>query len=229
METNNLNKNYLIANKIRTKLLILIDTEIQNQKHKFILKNQEQSQIYINFEETYTQKEKKNYFTFNEKSKPLLTEINQNSKKQSSNNAFTYPNKNSQSNIIGNKNKSYSSNNFQFFSSNICYNNKKYLLKRNSKISSAMIVNRKQKTDDQFLKNMCKNLKIISKKQKPQNINKNFFKNNNKYIKYRSARKIICIEKEKRRNSFASMSPNKNVDKISIKPKPRKSLFAVGN
>ena len=229
METNIPNKHYLIANKIRTKLLLFIDTEIQNQKHKFLLKNQEQNQIYINFEETYIQKEEKNFFSFSEKSKPLLTEINKNSKKSNPNNAFICSNKNSQSETIGNKNKSCSSNNFQFFNTNICYHNKKYLLKRNSKISSAMIIKRKQKIDDQFLKNICENLKITSKKQKPQNIHKNIFKNNNNFIKYRSARKIICIEKENRRNSFASTSPNKKVDKISIKSKPRKSLFAVGN
>ena len=228
METNFLNRNYLIANKIRMKLLILIDTEIQNKKNKFLLKDQEQNKLYINFEETYIQEERKNYFTFNEKSKPLLTEINHNTKKLSPTRAFIYSKNNSQSEQIGNKNKKYSSNNIQFLNTAIFYNNKNYLLKRNSKISSAITIYQKQKTDKQFLKNLCDNLKITPKKQKARNISKHF-KNNNNYVKYRSTWKIIYLEKENRRNSFGSTSPNKNKDKISIKPNPRKSLFAIRN
>ena len=229
MESKITNQNYLTANKIRMKLLILIDTEIHNQKDKFLLKNQEQDQLCINFEEAYSQEEAENYIIFNEKSNPLIIEMKQFPKKSAPLKSFIYYYNNLQSEKIKNKKRNYSSNSFQALNTTISYNNKKYSVKRDTKLSSTMIIHHKLKTDSKFfLKNLCENLKIIPQKQKTRNSSKQAVKKNYNCINYKPVGKINSNKiNAKRRSSFASSFSDKKSDKIPIKPKQRKSLFVI--
>ena len=224
---------YLIANKIRMKLLRIIDQEIQNQIYKFQINNKFLDQLYINFEEIYTQEETENYFQFNEKSTPIFPELKHYPKKSAPLNSFIhsniYSNNTLQTEEIKNNKKHYSLNYLRFWNPTICYNNKKYLLKKKSKISSTMIIYPKQKTDGKFLKNLCENLKIIPKKHKSGNSSKHCIKRNKNYIKFKSANKVDYKENVNRRISFFSSASNEIHEKIPIKINQRKSLFAIEN
>ena len=234
MDEDNQDLEYLIANKIRMKLLKLIDQEIQNQKEKFQIKDNCKNQLLsINFEETYSQEENENYFEVNEKSIPILPELKKYPKRSAPLQKYIYSNNIIQKETIENSKKHYSHrslNHFPLYNNTICYKHKKYLLKRDPKISSTMIIYPKLKNDEKFLKYYCESLKIIPKKNKSGNSSRNCNKKNKDFILYKSTNKINSKSKLNRMSSLVLTSPNKKSDnKSPVKTNRRKSLFAIGN
>ena len=171
----NIRNSYIKNNRIRTKLLLFIDNEIQsktkknNKNLKFNCKNE--TSFKISFEETFTQKETIKYgFSF---SNILITKKNDNSDKSvstidgSSNKIIKKSVKKNKSDI---KFKSFSEeDNLSNKSLNIiiCFREKNYSIKNLSKQSSTFLILPKQKNATEYLKTLCNNLKICKKYKKP--------------------------------------------------------------
>ena len=160
----NIQNSYFKYNRIRSKLLLFIDNEIQSkikQKYQYLKFNSE-DEITISFEEIFIQKQTNKYdfpFIKNDNSNKSISTIddspNKKSDKKERNNTHSKmlfkesdcPNKLS-NNII-------------------CFNKKCYSIKHLSRQSSTFLILHKQKNAAEYLKNLCNNLKICKKNKKP--------------------------------------------------------------
>ena len=170
----NINKSYLKNNRIRSKLLLIIDNEIQSkikQKNLNIKFNyDEETPIKICFEETFIQEQVNKYdFSYSnisknkkndnlDKSFPTtddsLNKVNQNSRQKGGEiiHSKTFFKQNNHPNKILNN--------------SIYFNKKIYSIKHLSRQSSTFLILPKQKNAIEYLKTLCNNLKICKKEKK---------------------------------------------------------------
>ena len=159
---------YSIANKVRTKLLLFIDKEIQCQKKNhnpsFSVTNYEEKTQYIVIEQIYTQKKTEFIFSSFE-SKPKILKI------QNSKNTFSTCNDTPTNNKVNSFNKV------------VNFENKIYSVNKKLRQSSTFLIFEKPKIDKNYLKFVCDSLKLPKKNCintfKPTRI-KNLKKNSNK-------------------------------------------------
>ena len=153
---------YFKNNKIRTKLLLFIDNEIQfkiKQKTnnlKFNCENENQTKI--SFEETFTQKYKDKYNCFT--SSIFKKKKNDNSDKSfstidDSNKIIEKPHKRGNTHS-----KTHYNNPNKLFNNVIYYDKKIYSIKNISRQSSTFLILPKQKKAAEYLKILCNNLKM---------------------------------------------------------------------
>ena len=174
-----------MANKIRTKLLLFIDQEIQSkikQKKLFYnLQNEEQKNIilYPHTDEIYSQHQNTHFVSFSNfeektsKNDIKLKKIRRNSRQSISTCLATPINKDVSFKSRESKNISVCYGNSickkNFYNYTLAYNNiiniKKncYSIKKVLKPSSTFQIYKKQKTDKKYLKKLCNSLKIIKK------------------------------------------------------------------
>ena len=167
---------YSRNNKIRSKLLLFIDNEVQskikqnNQNIKFNFEND--SLIKICFEETFSQKKtkKRDYSILN----TLRTKKNENSDKSIStiddtSNKITVKSPLKKWGITHSKTLSGEEirQNNKILDNKICYNEKVYSIKTLSKHSSTFLILPKRKNAVEYLKNLCDKLKICKNEKKP--------------------------------------------------------------
>ena len=157
-----INNIYLRNNRIRTKLLLFIDNEIRSKikqnKINFNINYGEETQIRINFEETFSQKKTNNY----EFSSSIVfkTKKNDNSDK-------TLSTADDSANIIRKVetfNKVDNCHNKIF--NNFIFNKKIYSIKYISRQSSTFLILPKIKSGVEYLKTLCNNLKICKNAKK---------------------------------------------------------------
>ena len=222
MLTKNTNTNvrntYLRNNRIRTKLLLFIDNELQSKikQNNYNLKFTcgDEAFFSISFEETFIQEEKNKYIY--PASYILKTKQNDNSNKSSSTNDGS-SNKNTekshQNEITNIHSKTFNKEDChpnKLLNNNICFHKKIYSIKILSRQSSTFLILPKQKNAADYLKNLCNNLKICKKDKddktpvkhfKSININSQFcYLNNDK----KTSRKFnqIIMRKSKKDNLY---------------------------
>ena len=236
---------YFRNNKIRSKLLLFIDNEVQskikqnNQNIKFKLENE--SLIKICFEETFTQKKaKKRDFSI---LSTLKTKKTENSDKSVStiddtSNKITVKSPLKKWGITHSKTLSGEEirQNNKILDNKICYNEKVYSIKTLSKHSSTFLILPKRKNAAEYLKNLCNNLKICKNGKKP--IKKSESINiNRKSLNLGQNKKVTKKQnKNKNRKSIienrynCSLFKKQQKENIFINPKnqiSRKSVYSV--
>ena len=228
MSTKNMDKitqnSYFRNNRIRTKLLLFIDNEIQNkikQNHQNLKFNcGDENKIMISFEETFSQKQTNKYIfntsdksvsTVDDSSNKLKEKLEQ-KKRVYSHSKTLYKEDNLQNKILDD---------------NICFHKKIYSIKNISRQSSTFLILPKHKYAAEYLKTLCNNLKKHKSFKKPtkhcESINIksklfNFSKEKKTPIKYNK----IKIPK----------SQKNNLDKLykcSLFRKPQKENFVINS
>ena len=181
----NIRKSYCKINRIRTKLLLLIDSEIQSkikQNHRNLKYKYEDENLFrVSFEETFIHKQDIKY--------DFSSSIILNSKKidnsgksflttEDSTNKITEKSQEKEKNNIRSKTLSKECNNSNKLINNvICSRKKIYSIKNITKQSSTFLILSKQKNGAKYLKNLCNNIKICKNSKKsvkqirPININ----------------------------------------------------------
>ena len=179
MSTKNTNQDirnlYSKYNKIRTKLLLFIDNEIRTKmsqsNHHLKYNYNDETQLKISFEETFTQKKNNRHDLYS--SNVLKTKQNDNLDKSISTvdistNIFTAKSQQKNRGNIHSKTLNKVSNSQdKIFNNLICFNKKFYSIKNLSRQSSTFLILPNQKNAAEYLKNLCKNLKIIKSDKKP--------------------------------------------------------------
>ena len=243
---------YKTANKIRMKLLLFVDKEIQSRKRynsKFIKKDNQECSSLIYLEETFSQIEYIRFYTIeinkkffcknikknNEKIQKSIPKterthklkIPQNKKKETNNDNFqNKTDRGGNSNIFLNfreyKN-TYSTLNFNL----IQLKENIYSMKVKRKTSSVIEIYRKPKNDKKYLIELCKNLKIMKPKVNRQKSSSFLGKNLNK-AKYTFTRMATAQSLKPFKKNIKGSVTCKNVDKnkdIKSKFKKKESLF----
>ena len=164
----NTQNSYFKYNRIRSKLLLFIDNEIQSKiKQKDQNLNNCEAEITISFEESFSQKQTNKYdFSFSN----IQTKKNDSSNKSIST-IDDSPNKKSDKKERNNTHSKMllkeSNCPKKLLNSVICFNKKCYSIKHLSRQSSTFLILHKQKNAAEYLKNLCNNLKICKKNKKP--------------------------------------------------------------
>ena len=231
------NSSYFKNNRIRTKLLLFIDNEIQYKLKQNIqnLKLNCRNDNQINLEETFTQKRiNKHFFSFSNIDK---IKKNENSNKSLST-VDDSPNKikeksNKKRYII--HFKTYAKeDNYSNKLINISFDKKIYSIKNLFKQSSTFLILQKQKNSFEYLKILCNNFKICKnnkktvkrirsinlKKSKLLDFNKKINKKSNeiKLKKYKKENKYSLFRKsQKKNNESNSKNISRNLILIKIK------------
>ena len=179
MSSKTANKNstdfYSKHNRIRSKLLLFIDNEIQSKikesNQNLKLNCEDEILIKISFEETFTQKQINNHY--HSSSSSILKIRKNNNSDKSFSTIDNSPNKitktstkkirNSHSKTLIKKDTSTN----KLFDNIICFNEKVYSLKNVSRQSSTFLILPKQKKSAEYLKSLCNNLKICKNDKKP--------------------------------------------------------------
>ena len=206
MNINNQNP-YFKINKIRTKLLLFIDNEIQS-KIKQNIKNlkfncAEETPTRIIFEETFTHKRTHKYsFSF--------SNIGETKK---INNSCRFFSTVRGSSIVDEYNHSIKQSN-----NSICLHKKIHTIKNRSKHSSAFLTIPKRKNASEYLKSLCNKLKIRKKDKKPNKHNRS------SVIK----RKLLDLSKDKKSRKISNeikleKSNKNNQYTYSLFRKPQKA------
>ena len=218
-----------MANKIRTKLLLFIDQEIQSkikQKKLFYnLQNEEQKNIilYPHTDEIYSQHQNTHFVSFSNfeektsKNDIKLKKIRRNSRQSISTCLATPINKDVSFKSRESKNISVCYGNSickkNFYNYTLAYNNiiniKKncYSIKKVLKPSSTFQIYKKPKTDRKYLKNLCNSFKIIKKNDFP--FNKQMKSRLSSVISKFNRRESAPIKKtEKKRSSIRASANN---------------------
>ena len=218
MSKKNINTNpkdfYFKYNRIRTKLLLFIDNEIQSkikQNNQYIKFNY-RDEIRISFEETFTQKQiNKNDFPFLNN---LKTEKNDNSNKSfSTTDGYSNKvNKKSNQKEINNIHSKAFVNHPNKLFNNIIFLNKKFRsIKNISRQTSSILLKSKQKNSAKYLKNLCNNLKKCKNDKKPAKYIRSIsvstkFLDSNKNKKVSKKSNEIKIRKSKKDNNLYTFS-----------------------
>ena len=180
---------YSIANKIRTKLLLFIDKEIQSQKKNYILpiskNNHEEKNSCIIIEEAYSQK----------KAEIIFSDLGFLSK--------TIKNENTKKTFSTCNDTPLNTTKVKDFNNIIYLEDKKYSINKKVKPSSTFIIFEKPKIDKKYLKALCGNLKLSKKNfmysNKPLNV---------KNIKICSSKSNLAMNKRNFSNSFKNNNLN---------------------
>ena len=175
---------YSKYNRIRAKLLLFIDSEIQSKiKHQKLKFNCE-DEIKISFEETFIQKQIDKY-DFSS-SKILKTKIDNSNKTistnvESSKKITEKPHHKKRSNVHSKTFTKEGNHPNKLLNDTIRFNQKFYSIKNVTKQSSTFLILPKQKNATRYLKTLCNNLKIRSKNKshakhyRPLSISTKFF------------------------------------------------------
>ena len=222
----NIQNSYIKNNRIRTKLLLFIDNEIQCKIKQNIqnlkFNNGNENEIKISFEETFIQNQKYE-FSF---SNTLKTKKNFNSDKSFStiddssnkNNNKSYKNEryNTHSNTISEVNNCSN----KLFNNIINFKEKIYSIKNLSRQSSTFLILPKQKNASEYLKSLCNNLKICKN-------DKNSFKT----IKYDNINnKLSSFSQDKKRTKKSNkILKDKNEYTHSLFRKSHKKNFVFNS
>ena len=226
----NIKNPYCKYNRIRTKLLLFTDNEVQskikqsNQNLKFSC----ETEIRISFEETFTQK-KNDKFNFTS-SNILKPKKNDNFDKSLSTNDVS-PNKISKKSQRKGKDNIHSKTPYKkdtrpdkLSNNNIYFNKKFYSIKNLSKQSSTFLILPKQKNAAQYLKTLCNNLKKCKNNKKPVKYLRSISINNN----------YFCLNKDKK--SFQKFNEVKtykskkdNAYGFCLFRKPQKGNFVINS
>lgn len=175
---------FFVANKIRTKLLLYIDQEIQSKIKQNKLKNNLQKYDKTKFSKknvkTYTYQpniifmSSINFFDF---SNSKNTKNRKSSNKSCSTCEITPNDYNilsqSKNNLVSVHNSGLVDSNKISYHNIIYFHKKYYSIKRNLKHSSTLQIYKKPKTDRKYLKKLCDSLKISAKKNTLSSFNKN--------------------------------------------------------
>ena len=231
---------YCKNNRIRTKLLLFIDNEIQikikQNKQNLKFNCEEKSQIQITFEETFSQKEIEKYGFSS-------SNITKTKKNDNSDKSFSTVDNSSNKNKKKSKQKERGINHPKTFVkednlpnkllNNVCFHKKIYTIKNLSKQSSTFLILIKKKIGAKYLKNLCYNLKVCKNDKKPvkqcESINikskllsltkdKKAPKNSNKLIIPKSQKSNICstsLFKKQQKENFIINTKRRNYGKSS--------------
>ena len=222
METSN---QYKKANKIRMKLLLFIDKEIQSDKknnQKIIQKRNQEYTSLIQFEETFFQNESFHFVEINkiifdskmkkgkEKNKKLVSKndstpifkIPQNKGILLPSNFFIHKTAKKEKsttflNPICELKKAHST----LFSNHIKLEKKVYSMKLKKKLSSVLEIYTKPKNDKKYLKDLCNNLKRMrpnANRQKSTSFINNLSKSKNTFTHFAATQKLKLFKKNKR-------------------------------
>ena len=217
----NIQNSYSKNNKIRTKLLLFIDNEIQSkikengQKLKFTVEYE--TEFKISFEETFTQTHtnKYDFYSLNTQKKQKddnigksYSTIDYSSKKIS---GKLYQNERG---IIHSKTLNKEDNlQKKILNNTICFNNKIYTIKNVSRQSSTFLILKKQKNAAAYLKNLCNNLKIT--------------KSNKSHTRYSKHTNINTKFSDSKQNKTSSKKSNEiKIQKSKINKKYTNSSFS---
>ena len=233
MSTKNIHSNirnsYCKNNRIRSKLLLFIDNEIQTKikqnTQNIFFKCEDETQIGITFEETFTHKQI-NKFDLSSSNIPMLKKFDNSDKSfstvdDSPNKMSKNSNQKKRNNIhyktFSNENKcsNKSSNNI------INFNKKNYSIKNLIKQSSTFLILPKQKNATEYLKNLCNNLKICKIHKNPAKHNASIiFKsklfNLNRDDKSPKKLSQIKLKKSKKDNKYSYSLFRKSKKKNSV-------------
>ena len=208
----NIQNSYVRNNRIRTKLLLFIDNEIQSKikqnKNNLKYSYGDAAQIIISFEETFIQNQNIKY-DFSS-SNILKTKKNINSDKSfstfdDSSNKINEKSHEKERISIHSKTISKERNDSnKLLNKNISFHKKTYSIKNQIKQSRTFLILPKQKKSTEYLKNLCNSLKInknnkkFAKHIRSISINTKLFDlNNNK----KANRKSNVVKKEKKQKS----------------------------
>ena len=202
MSSKTANKNttdfYSKHNRIRSKLLLFIDNEIQSKikesNQNLKLNCEDEILIKISFEETFIQKQINNHY--HSSSSSILKIRKNNNSDKSFSTIDNSPNKitktstkkirNSHSKTLIKKDNSTN----KLFDNIICFNEKVYSLKNVSRQSSTFLILPKQKKSAEYLKSLCNNLKICENDKKyVKNIKSIYI--NTKMLNFNNDKKVI--------------------------------------
>ena len=239
-------KAYIIANRIRSKLLLFIDNELKKKpKHpeqKFIKEYPIPEKIItIDYEEIKNEKIKYKYS--NEFILPSKTSRNFISNKPKILSPSTVddtpyqekPNNllhqsNSIRNVFQHKtNQEKSKNKIEIdvrkikiiksmkINKNIEFDDNKYFIRANKKKSSVFLIEKKIKKDENYLKNLCKRLKKIRKNLSNIKISKSLKKPNTICIQNKKSMKFGSINSMNFRNLFCSVNKKNTENKCLCK------------
>ena len=171
---NNKFSSFFIANKIRTKLLLFIDQEIQSKikqnKLKDNLRKYHESKLF-NHVKTYAY-QPNIVFMSTINNFDFSNAKNKQKRKNSKNSCSTFeitPNNNNILSQTGENSVNVCDLNFTkrkkiSHYNSICFHEKYYSIKRNIRHSSTFQIYKKPKTDKKYLKDLCSNFKITNKK-----------------------------------------------------------------
>ena len=165
------NSSYFKNNRIRTKLLLFIDNEIQSklkqniQNLKFNCKNE--NLIKINLEETFTQKPiKKYFFSFSNIDKIKKNENSNKSLSTVDDSPNKIKEKSSKKRYIIHFKTYAKEDNYSNKLINISFDKKIYSIKNLFKQSSTFLILQKPKNSFEYLKILCNNFKICKNNKK---------------------------------------------------------------
>ena len=228
----NIQYSYLRNNRIRTKLLLFIDNEIQskikqnNQNLKFNC--EDESQIKICFEETFTQKQTEKY-DFSS-SDLLKSKKNLNSDKSFStvdDSPKKIPEK-SYKKRCSNHSKTLMKeckHSKKLFDDTICFHKKIYSIKNILRQSSTFLILPKQKKGVEYLKTLCKNLKLSKSDKKSIKRIRSISNTKSKLLSLSKDKKNL-----KKSNEIKLQKSKKDNEYIySLFKKPQKDSFALNS
>ena len=208
----NIRNSYFRNNKIRTKLLLFIDNEIQTkikQNNRYLKYNWEDETVFrISFEENFTQKQINNYIF------PISNSKKNDNLHKSSSTIDVSSNKNTEKLQQNERGKSHSktftkedNNTDKLVKNNFCFHKKIYSIKNLSRQSSTFLILPKQKSAAEYLKTLCNSLKIRKINKKPVvhlrsiTINTKLFDLNNDNKVHRKSNELK-IRKSKKDNLY---------------------------
>ena len=213
----NTQNSYCKNNRIRTKLLLFIDNEIQNKikqnNKKLKINCEEVFQVQITFEEIFTQKEIEKYGFSS--SNITISKKNDNSDKSfstvdNSPNKIKKKSKQNERGINYLKTFAKEDNLPNKLLNNVCFHKKIPSIKNQSSHSSTFLILVKQKIGAEYLKHLCNNLKMCKnykkfvKRIKSINIKNNKLFNLIKDKKSFKKSNEIKLKKTKNNNQYRS-------------------------
>ena len=222
----NIHNSYIKFNQIRTKLLLFIDNDIQSKIKHQNLKFKCEDEIKISFEESFIQKQADKY----DFPSSLKTKKNDDSDKSLSTidvSSNKIPEKSNQKERVNIHAKTFAKvcNRPNKLSNNIvCFNRKVYSIKNLSKQSSTFLILPKQKNAFEYLKNLCNNLKICKKHNKPPK-NIRSISISPKFFDFIKDKKTL----KKRRGIKMQKLTNDNLYSISLLKKSQKENFETNS
>ena len=230
---------YKTANKVRMKLLLFIDKEIQFRKKtnsEFIQKENKESISLIHLEETFSQIEPIHFSPIKIYKKILSKESQKPSEKMK--NLISKNGVGSKFQIKQNKKieicfdslhrKTDPEGKYSTLNTNLIhFNEKVYSMKVKRKTSSVLEINSKPKNDKNYLIELCNNLKImkpkISKQKSSTLLHKNVTKSKYTFTHLATTQSLNPFKKNNK-GSVTCKNINKNKE-IKFKFKKKESLF----
>ena len=227
----NTQNSYCKNNRIRTKLLLFIDNEIQNKikqnNKKLKINCEEVFQVQITFEEIFTQKEIEKYGF----SSSNITNLKKNDNSDKTISTFD-----NSSNKIKKKStqkerdiyhpKTFAKeDNLQNKLLNVSFHKKISSIKKQSSHSSSFLILVKQKIGAEYLKHLCNNLKMCKNYKKPVKRIKSIIVNKTKLFNLSKDKK----PSKKSNEIKLKKAKNDNQHKSSLFRKTQKGNFIINS